>query len=1373
MFYSFKNTKITLNNTGVLANAAEVSVASANDPNYILGERHTSTFSAEDGIGGRLRFSYNLTGRDFISGWMADETTLISGSFGGLHFQSGYLTSYSIKAEPNAPPTIAAEVAFFDELKGSFSPTYEKADEQNFLSFSDATFTDLSGTVLASTDQIKSLTYSFSSDVQPVYKLGDTVPGSVVFGKKETRTRLETDIMSGNMSISGQPVGVSFNFRHPSYTSETITYRTQGILHGRELSTSVGDILVSTLSIRQNIVEGPPVITSVSASSGPPGFLLTINGYNLKQASSVHFKDAEASFSVVNDTQITATVPSGAISGPVRVGTFGGQVYSSTFTVTQPSITVSSLTPTTGEIGSSIRISGDQFYRIDNVFFTGSDISGNFTVVSPAIIDVTVPYGAAWGALRVGSTERGVTGISSQLFVPKPRVEAFSPASGLSGITISISGVGFSGVTGVAVNNLTGTFTVIGNTGINFTIPSGNVTGPIRVSGQSGVIVLSPTNFLAFAHVTSLTPSSGRTGSAITISGENFQTSNMLSLSANNYLVGFQGASGQFTRTNSQTLAGTVPSGAKSGIVFVYAPDYSTYPSTITWNLIHDEPTVATMSPSSGKRGDYVSVYGTNYYNVLNILLTGNATGAQIAAASLAVGTFADVVNFQIPPELTGGKYDVAVRTRDGATTGSSLLTVMVPPHISGFSTTSGIIGQEIRLSGLNFYPGSIVYYNETGTQCAFSSGSLSTNYDALRFTVPTTANGTGYIMLDNSVDIITGASFSVIFKPEISGFTGTSGSWGDTIQLSGLHLNNTIRVYVGTGYVSTSVTAVSSTGLFFTIPNNSITDFIYVSGSGGLSISNTPLGVLVPPAAVSGFTPPALHVNKEVLLISGAFFNTVKEVNFSGSGTQISVTGNLVTGVGTTGIRLLVPAFVTGGPINVVNDSFTTQSTAQLIIAQNPILTSFGPMTGYFGQTVAATGANFTANTFFYFPSFTGMLVRANNTTISSSTAATFTVPREIIGGPILVSGSGELISSVVNFIPLPTISGFAPTGIGSTGYITISGINAFSCAPIFGITGESGEIMNIVDPTSVTGNFSQMLNAPGTTTGFAIWSGRVNDNFIGSGRLFLIPSGDRVRTDLADFTGSETYKQFSAPLYSSSFLQISGIPSISGVNFASGGSGSVLTLSGFNFLRVTGISFTNGTITTTGILSGVSRQFATGTPWSGLQTGSGQITLLSRYGNASTTAFFTFYEPLSISGFYPNIGITGSNFTLSGIALSRATGVFLSGYQASFTATATGLIVTIPPVLDLVQRGYYPEVRSANNNAISSSVFTVAFAGQNMYGNVTILSGVVASTGIMILATGISTGNINLYEYQSGNYMIAVADFGGIPFRLFSYRL
>jgi hypothetical protein len=77
-----------------------------------------------------------------------------------------------------------------------------------------------------------------------------------------------------------------------------------------------------------------PTLKTFTPSSGPVGTLVTITGTGLEQTTKVTIDKIAATFTVDSDTQITATVPTGAGTGKITVITKGGSATSSTsFTV--------------------------------------------------------------------------------------------------------------------------------------------------------------------------------------------------------------------------------------------------------------------------------------------------------------------------------------------------------------------------------------------------------------------------------------------------------------------------------------------------------------------------------------------------------------------------------------------------------------------------------------------------------------------------------------------------------------------------------------------------------------------------------------------------------------------------------------------------------------------------------------------------------------------------------------------------------------------------------------------------------------------------------------------------------------------------------
>ena len=63
----------------------------------------------------------------------------------------------------------------------------------------------------------------------------------------------------------------------------------------------------------------PPVVNSFSPPSGFDGDVISITGNHFQGATGVSFNGAPASFSIVSDTQISATVPAGVSTGPISI----------------------------------------------------------------------------------------------------------------------------------------------------------------------------------------------------------------------------------------------------------------------------------------------------------------------------------------------------------------------------------------------------------------------------------------------------------------------------------------------------------------------------------------------------------------------------------------------------------------------------------------------------------------------------------------------------------------------------------------------------------------------------------------------------------------------------------------------------------------------------------------------------------------------------------------------------------------------------------------------------------------------------------------------------------------------------------------------
>jgi hypothetical protein len=168
----------------------------------------------------------------------------------------------------------------------------------------------------------------------------------------------------------------------------------------------------TTVNVLDAFLNGAaPTITSFTPASGPVGTSVTISGTNFSRATAVTFNGASAAFTVSSATAIQATVPAGAITGPVEVTTAGGTAISATnFRVTP---TITGLIPARGPVGASVTITGTALTGATAVSFNGVSAT-SFTVTSASAIQATVPTAATTGRLSV--TTPGGTATSATNF---------------------------------------------------------------------------------------------------------------------------------------------------------------------------------------------------------------------------------------------------------------------------------------------------------------------------------------------------------------------------------------------------------------------------------------------------------------------------------------------------------------------------------------------------------------------------------------------------------------------------------------------------------------------------------------------------------------------------------------------------------------------------------------------------------------------------------------------------------------------------------------------------------------------------------------------------------------------------------------------
>lgn len=226
----------------------------------------------------------------------------------------------------------------------------------------------------------------------------------------------------------------------------------------------------------------PPTITNFTPKSMGAGGLVTITGTSFIHVTGVSFGGVPAEHILVNSsTKITATVAEGGATGAVEVSTTSGTASMPGFTFI-PKPVITSFTPGTGGTGTSIVITGTNLTGASSVLI-GGVAATSVTVNSPTSITAVVGEGAS-GSLIV-TTPGGKDTSDTYFSFPPPTITSFTPASGVVGSTVTITGANFRPTLAgniVYFGATKATVTAASTTSLTVKVPDGATFVPLTVT---------------------------------------------------------------------------------------------------------------------------------------------------------------------------------------------------------------------------------------------------------------------------------------------------------------------------------------------------------------------------------------------------------------------------------------------------------------------------------------------------------------------------------------------------------------------------------------------------------------------------------------------------------------------------------------------------------------------------------------------------------------------------------------------------------------------------------------------------------------------------------------------------------------------------
>jgi hypothetical protein len=194
-----------------------------------------------------------------------------------------------------------------------------------------------------------------------------------------------------------------------------------------------GDTVVATTSGSPVVI---PAVTAVSVANVAIGGSVAVTGTNLSRVTAFQVGGVTVASSAASDTSVTLAMPGVPVTGALSLVSASGTVATSYNLNVYLPLSVSSVAPATGGVGSSVTITGGGMGAVTAVQF------GNGAAATPqgqtaGSVTVVVPAGAATGALTVRGPYNDV--ISSDTYTVLASVAVTSITSAVNGATLSIT----------------------------------------------------------------------------------------------------------------------------------------------------------------------------------------------------------------------------------------------------------------------------------------------------------------------------------------------------------------------------------------------------------------------------------------------------------------------------------------------------------------------------------------------------------------------------------------------------------------------------------------------------------------------------------------------------------------------------------------------------------------------------------------------------------------------------------------------------------------------------------------------------------------------------------------------------------------------
>lgn len=315
-----------------------------------------------------------------------------------------------------------------------------------------------------------------------------------------------------------------------------------------------------------------------------------------------------------------------------------------------------------------------------------------------------------------------------------PTYSSINNSALTSGASRTITGTNFyPGGTSVLFNGSAGSsVSVTSSTSLTVTVPNlstaQNVNIAITTPGGT-VTANGAAIFYGVPTVTAVSPTSGKTGDSLTVTGTNITASGSPTATVGGVAATITGTSGntQFTVT-----VPTITDSGTKNVTYTNPGGTGTGTSLFTY---YAAPTYTSVSPSSGKTGDTITVTGTNFTSGGSPTVTVGGVSASFTVTS------ATQLSITVPTISTSGTKNIVYTNPGGSATGTNAFTYTAAPTVTGVSPPQGPPGTVVTFTGTNFVSGSTTATIANGVALTNISVASATSMTG---TIPTQGTGEG-----------------------------------------------------------------------------------------------------------------------------------------------------------------------------------------------------------------------------------------------------------------------------------------------------------------------------------------------------------------------------------------------------------------------------------------------------------------------------------------------------------------------------------------------------------------------------------------------------------------------------------------------------